>query len=58
MVALVGHTGAGKSTAMALLQRFWDPTGGRILIDGQDLRGVTLDSLRRAIGVVFQDRCC
>ena len=55
VVALVGHTGAGKSTATALLQRFWDPDAGRILIDGQDLRDVTLDSLRRAIGVVFQD---
>ena len=54
-VALVGRTGAGKSTCMALLQRFWDPTAGRITIDGQDLREVTLDSLRRSIGVVFQD---
>ncbi|HJS83906.1 MAG TPA: glucan ABC transporter ATP-binding protein/ permease [Acetobacteraceae bacterium] len=54
-VALVGHTGAGKSTVMALLQRLWDPTGGRILIDGQDLREVTLESLRSAIGVVFQE---
>jgi ATP-binding cassette, subfamily B, beta-glucan exporter len=55
VVALVGHTGAGKSTAMALLQRLWDPTRGRILIDGQDIAGVRLDSLRGAIGVVFQD---
>ena len=54
-VALVGHTGAGKSTAMALLQRLWDPTGGRVLIDGHDIRDVTLESLRRAIGVVFQE---
>ncbi|HTW28358.1 MAG TPA: glucan ABC transporter ATP-binding protein/ permease [Acetobacteraceae bacterium] len=54
-VALVGHTGAGKSTAMSLLQRLWDPTEGRILIDGQDLRDVSLDSLRRSIGVVFQE---
>jgi ATP-binding cassette subfamily B protein len=54
-VALVGHTGAGKSTAMALLQRLWDPTEGRITIDGQDLRDVTLDSLRSQIGVVFQE---
>ncbi len=54
-VALVGHTGAGKTTAMALLQRLWDPISGRILVDGQDLRDVTLDSLRRRIGVVFQD---
>ncbi|HEY3846835.1 MAG TPA: glucan ABC transporter ATP-binding protein/ permease [Acetobacteraceae bacterium] len=54
-VALVGHTGAGKTTTMALLQRLWDPTEGRILIDGQDLRDVTLDSLRRSVGVVFQE---
>jgi len=54
-VALVGHTGAGKTTTMALLQRMWDPTEGHILIDGQNLRGVTLDSLRRSIGVVFQE---
>jgi ATP-binding cassette subfamily B protein len=54
-VALVGHTGAGKTTAMALLQRMWDPTEGRIAIDGQDLRDVTLDSLRANIGVVFQE---
>ena len=54
-VALVGHTGAGKSTAMTLLQRLWDPTSGRITIDGQDLRDVTLDSLRSNIGVVFQE---
>jgi len=54
-VALVGQTGAGKTTAMALLQRLWDPAGGRITVDGQDLRDVTLDSLRRCIGVVFQE---
>ncbi|MBS0642452.1 MAG: glucan ABC transporter ATP-binding protein/ permease [Acetobacteraceae bacterium] len=54
-VALVGHTGAGKSTAMALLQRLWDPTEGRITIDNQDLRDVTLDSMRANIGVVFQE---
>ena len=54
-IALVGHTGAGKSTTMALLQRMWDPTNGRITIDGQDLRDVSLDSLRSHIGVVFQD---
>jgi glucan exporter ATP-binding protein len=54
-VALVGHTGAGKTTTMALLQRMWDPTDGQILIDGQNLRQVTLDSLRRSIGVVFQE---
>jgi ATP-binding cassette subfamily B protein len=54
-VALVGQTGAGKSTTMALLQRLWDPSAGRVLIDGQDLRDVTLESLRAAIGVVFQE---
>ena len=54
-VALVGQTGAGKSTAMNLLQRLWDPVEGSIKIDGQDLRGVTLESLRRSIGVVFQE---
>jgi ATP-binding cassette subfamily B protein len=54
-IALVGHTGAGKSTAMALLQRLWDPTTGRISIDGVDLRDMTLDSLRQNVGVVFQD---
>ena len=54
-VALVGQTGAGKTTAMALLQRLWDPSSGRILIDGQDLRDVSLESLRRNIGVVFQE---
>jgi ATP-binding cassette, subfamily B, beta-glucan exporter len=54
-VALVGQTGAGKSTVMNLLQRLWEPVEGRILIDGQDLRDVTLESLRRAIGVVFQE---
>jgi ATP-binding cassette subfamily B protein len=54
-VALVGHTGAGKSTAMSMLQRLWDPTSGRVTIDGQDLREVTLDSLRSNIGMVFQE---
>jgi ATP-binding cassette subfamily B protein len=55
VIALVGATGAGKSSTMALLQRYWDPDSGRILIDGQDIRDVSLDSLRAAIGVVFQD---
>ena len=54
-VALVGQTGAGKSTAMNLLQRLWDPVEGRITVDRQDLRDVTLESLRRSIGVVFQE---
>ncbi len=54
-IALVGQTGAGKSTAMALLQRLWDPSEGRITLDGHDLRGITLESLRANIGVVFQE---
>jgi ATP-binding cassette, subfamily B, heavy metal transporter len=54
-VAIVGPTGAGKSTISRLLFRFYDVTGGRILIDGQDLRDVTQASLRAAIGVVPQD---
>jgi ATP-binding cassette subfamily B protein len=54
-VALVGQTGAGKSTSMNLLQRLWDPIEGGISIDGQDLRDVSLESLRASIGVVFQE---
>ncbi|WP_158921230.1 ABC transporter ATP-binding protein/permease [Acidisphaera sp. S103] len=54
-LAIVGPTGAGKSTISRLLFRFYDATGGRILIDGQDIRDVTQDSLRTAIGVVPQD---
>lgn len=54
-VALVGATGSGKSTTMALLSRLWEPQSGRITIDGTDIRDVTLESLRRQIGVVFQD---
>lgn len=54
-VGLVGHSGAGKTTAMNLLLRFFAPQGGRILIDGQDIAGVTQESLRGAIGVVTQD---
>ncbi len=54
-IALVGQTGAGKSTAMNLLQRLWDPVHGTIRVDGQDLRDVTLESLRSSIGVVFQE---
>ena len=55
VIALVGSTGAGKSTAMNLLQRLWDPTGGRVAIDGQDIRHATLESLRDTIGMVFQE---
>ncbi len=54
-VALVGHTGAGKSTIAKLLARFYDPVEGRITIDGIDLRDVTQDSLRRQLGVVPQE---
>lgn len=54
-VALVGPTGAGKTTIMALLCRFWDPQSGSIRLDGVDIRDVTLASLRSNIGVVFQD---
>lgn len=55
VVALVGPTGAGKSTLADLLPRFYDPSGGTVLIDGHDIRGVTLDSLRGQIGIVPQD---
>jgi ATP-binding cassette, subfamily B, beta-glucan exporter len=54
-IALVGPTGAGKSTAMALLHRAFDPQSGFIKIDGMDIRGLTLTALRRNIGVVFQE---
>ena len=54
-IGLVGHSGGGKSTLFALLQRFYDPQAGRILIDGQDIARVTQESLREAIAVVPQD---
>lgn len=54
-VALVGETGAGKSTVMGLLLRQYDPQEGQVLVDGVDVRRVTLDSLRANIGVVFQE---
>jgi ATP-binding cassette subfamily B protein len=54
-VALVGHTGAGKSTIAKLLARFYDPTDGRITIDGVDLRDVSQESLRRQLGIVPQE---
>jgi subfamily B ATP-binding cassette protein MsbA len=54
-VALVGQSGAGKSTLMNLLARFYDPSEGRVRIDGQDLRSVTLRSLRAQIGLVPQE---
>jgi ATP-binding cassette subfamily B protein len=55
MVALVGATGAGKSTTAGLLQRLWDPVAGRILVDGVDIAEIRLESLRANIGVVFQE---
>lgn len=54
-LAVVGHSGAGKSTLSRLLYRFYDVTGGRILIDGQDIALATQASLRKAIGIVPQD---
>ena len=54
-IGLVGRSGAGKSTLVKLMLRFYDCEGGRILIDGQDIAGVTQDSLRRQIGMVQQD---
>ncbi len=54
-IAVVGASGAGKSTLSRLLYRFYDVTGGAILIDGQDIRTVTQESLRRSIGIVPQD---
>jgi ATP-binding cassette subfamily B protein len=54
-IAIVGPSGAGKTTLMALLMRFYDPLEGRIAIDGRDLRGIKQSSLRRHIGVVLQD---
>jgi ATP-binding cassette subfamily B protein len=54
-IAIVGHSGAGKSTIARLLYRFYDVTGGCIRMDGQDIRQVTQDSLRAAIGIVPQD---
>jgi ATP-binding cassette, subfamily B, bacterial MsbA len=54
-VALVGASGAGKTTILSLLLRFYDPQAGRVLMDGQDLRGITLLSLRDQIGIVTQE---
>ena len=54
-IAIVGPSGSGKSTLLALLQRFYDPTGGAVRVDGRDLRTVKQRSLRASIGVVLQD---
>ncbi len=55
MVAIVGRSGAGKTTLVNLLPRFYDVTAGAILIDGVDIRDVTLASLRAQIGIVTQE---
>jgi ATP-binding cassette subfamily B protein len=54
-VGLVGYSGAGKSTVLALLQRFYDVAGGRVMVDGQDIRDMTQESLRRSMAIVPQD---
>lgn len=54
-VALVGSSGAGKSTLLNLIPRFWDPQGGRVLVDGRDVRAVTQQSLRRHLAMVLQE---
>ena len=54
-IALIGHTGSGKTTLTSLVPRFYDVSAGRVLVDGADVRDVTLRSLRRAIGVISQD---
>jgi ATP-binding cassette subfamily B protein/subfamily B ATP-binding cassette protein MsbA len=55
MIALVGHSGAGKTTLCNLIARFYDPTGGAVLLDGVDLRDIAVDSYRRLLGIVEQD---
>ena len=54
-IALVGATGAGKSTIVSLLSRFYDPTKGKILVDGKDIKNVDLESLRSQMGIMLQD---
>jgi ABC-type multidrug transport system fused ATPase/permease subunit len=55
IIGIVGPTGAGKSTLVSLLPRFYDPRGGRILLDGQDIRELTLKSLRQQVSIVLQE---
>jgi ABC-type multidrug transport system fused ATPase/permease subunit len=55
MIALVGHTGAGKTTIASLLSRFYDPVEGTILLDGYDLRDISFKTLRESVGLVLQD---
>ncbi|MGI8435664.1 MAG: ABC transporter ATP-binding protein [Chthoniobacterales bacterium] len=55
IIAIVGGTGAGKSTLLSLVPRFYDPTGGRVTLDGEDVRQITKKSLRSPIGIVLQD---
>jgi ABC-type multidrug transport system fused ATPase/permease subunit len=54
-IALIGHTGSGKTTLTALVPRFYDVTGGRVTLDGHDVRDLSLASLRKAVGVISQD---
>jgi len=54
-LAIVGPTGAGKSTIINLLSRFYDPSSGRILVNGNDVKNIRIDSLRRHLGIVLQD---
>src|SRR5207244_6088920 len=55
IIALVGHTGAGKTTIASLLCRFYDPVEGAILLDGYDLRDLSFKTLRESVGLVLQD---
>jgi len=55
IIGIFGQTGSGKSTLLGLIPRFYDPHGGRILADGQDLRALDLDAFRRQIGIVYQE---
>ncbi len=54
-VAILGATGSGKTALLSLIPRFYDPVSGRVLLDGVDLRRISLDSLRRQVGIVFQE---